>query len=305
MKKQTGLSPACFFFWFISATLKLMLMQNMETRIVCETTKVVRVTYSAPARYCQRRLRVFPRTVRGSQEVLKLQWRCRPKPDYVDQVDDEFGNPILELRHTSIHREFHFELKLTTARSSHTCPQHTDFPPSGIGAFVTSSALCDRNSEIVVIAQAIKDVAGICEYVYDSLKYREGATHSGTTATQALRQGAGVCQDYAHLMIAICRAARLPARYVSGYNPAEGRMHAWVEVQEKNEWQAWDPTHNRQTRPDCVFVACGRDARDVQPLSGTYKGCARATLFTRCSTKVIEPSPLVVEIPPVQVELKR
>jgi len=276
---------------------------TMHSEIICETTKVIHVTYSAPARLCQRRLRVFPAENRGSQRILKLQWRCTPQPDATQLEFDEFGNPVLEIRHKLIPRDFRFELQFTSARRSHSCAVATGLPPVGVGAFVSPSTLCDLTPSIREFAGNAPDAASICARAYAALKYEEGITDNTTTASRVLSGGAGLCQDFAHLMIAACRAAKIPARYISGYNTAEGRMHAWVEALKNGEWQAWDPTHNRPTRPDCVVVASGRDARDVQPVSGTYRGRAQAHLRTWCKTTVIDSSPPVVAASPVEVEL--
>ena len=69
-----------------------------------------------------------------------------------------------------------------------------------------------------------------CAYVHDAISYAHGVTSVATTAAEALAGGRGVCQDAAHVMIALCRAVGLPARYVSGHLLGEGGTHAWVEV---------------------------------------------------------------------------
>jgi transglutaminase-like putative cysteine protease len=86
-----------------------------------------------------------------------------------------------------------------------------------------------------------------------------------------------VCQDYAHLMLALCRLLGIHARYVSGHLVGEGGTHAWVEVlqpvsRHTVEILAWDPTHDRPTDLRYLTVAVGRDYRDVAPVSGTYCG---------------------------------
>ena len=90
------------------------------------------------------------------------------------------------------------------------------------------------------------------EWVKGSLRYQKGTTDVSTPAPDVLRQGSGVCQDFAHVTLAILRAAGIPARYVSGYlhpqKDAElgvamvGESHAWVEAW-TGEWQAFDPTN--------------------------------------------------------------
>ena len=261
---------------------------------ICETIKEVRVLYPAPVTQCARRLRVFPPVQRGAQQVLDLQWHCDPEPDEAREATDDFGNRVLELRHAHITREFHFQMKLRassgTGSTPAAVPQSAGLPPIGIGAFLLPSALCDLNDEICRAATQFKpqiSMHDICAWTHGALIYTTNATHSGTRASQALALGKGVCQDYAHLMIALCRALRIPARYVSGYNPAEGLMHAWVEVLHEAQWHAWDPTHNRPTNSHCVFVACGRDFRDVSPLTGNYQGRRGARLEVWCRTRVV------------------
>ncbi|MDB5069533.1 MAG: transglutaminase protein, partial [Candidatus Eremiobacteraeota bacterium] len=84
------------------------------------------------------------------------------------------------------------------------------------------------------------------------------------------------CQDYAHVMIALCRLCGIPARYVSGHLLGEGGTHAWLEVIEPAPGTGtarvagYDPTHDRRTTLNYVFVAAGRDYADVAPTSGQF-----------------------------------
>jgi transglutaminase-like putative cysteine protease len=100
-----------------------------------------------------------------------------------------------------------------------------------------------------------------------------------------------VCQDFAHVMIGLCRSAQIPARYVSGYLATESASatHAWTEVFIPTiGWRALDPTHIRQPDESYVKIAVGRDYDDVPPLRGTYRG----TLSRRMEVDVrITPAP--------------
>jgi transglutaminase-like putative cysteine protease len=121
-----------------------------------------------------------------------------------------------------------------------------------------------------------------CTYVHEAISYAHGVTSVATTAAEALTGGRGVCQDTAHVMIALCRATGLPARYVSGHLLGEGGTHAWVEVIVADpagaRALAFDPCHGRRAGSDYLTVATGRDYTDVAPTSGTYIGSARGTL---------------------------
>jgi transglutaminase-like putative cysteine protease len=104
-----------------------------------------------------------------------------------------------------------------------------------------------------------------------------------TTAGEALADGRGVCQDFAHVMIGACRARGVPARYVSGYlhdtrANGDGESHAWVDVHVGNTWLSLDPTHDTAQTEHYVRVGVGRDYADVPPSRGVYRGTATETL---------------------------
>ena len=121
--------------------------------------------------------------------------------------------------------------------------------------------------------------------VRSKLDYEKGATSVQTSASEVLALGRGVCQDFAHVMIAACRAAGLPARYVSGYlyddalGDDHGASHAWVDVYDDGDgWISLDPTHGREQDESYIRVAVGRDYADVPPTRGVFKGNAEETL---------------------------
>lgn len=124
-------------------------------------------------------------------------------------------------------------------------------------------------------------VPAAISWVSDRLDFHRGATHVHSTAADALALGSGVCQDFAHLTLALLRAMGVPARYTSGYiHPSaeaeigavrSGQSHAWVEVW-TGDWHPFDPTHRGPVGNRHVVVARGRDYADVSPLRGIYRG---------------------------------
>ena len=126
------------------------------------------------------------------------------------------------------------------------------------------------------------------ETLYQSFGYQPGLTDADSPIDLALEAGSGVCQDFAHIMLAICRSWGLPARYVSGYlftdRDAGDRSdpdatHAWIEVFLPSlRWVGFDPTNNCLTGERHVAVAVGRDYADVTPSRGVYKGDAESHL---------------------------
>jgi transglutaminase-like putative cysteine protease len=124
------------------------------------------------------------------------------------------------------------------------------------------------------------DVQRLCRHVYRTLSYRPKTTGVGTLATDALKLRSGVCQDFAHVALGMCRNSGIPARYVSGYfirtqrRPGEiEASHAWIEAFVPGHgWAGFDPTHDLPTDERYVKIAAGRDYADVPPVSGTYRG---------------------------------
>jgi transglutaminase-like putative cysteine protease len=124
------------------------------------------------------------------------------------------------------------------------------------------------------------DVTRIGEYVHRAFKYKPAATKVETSALEALRLRAGVCQDFAHVMLGMCRTIGLPTRYVSGYflnadrRPDEiEASHAWIEAYIPGHgWSGYDPTHGRAADDRYVKIAVGRDYADIRPVSGVYRG---------------------------------
>jgi transglutaminase-like putative cysteine protease len=118
----------------------------------------------------------------------------------------------------------------------------------------------------------------------NQFRYSTGATTVDSTIDDLLSGGAGVCQDFSHLFLALARHAGWPARYVSGYlgptgelESTAGASHAWVEVcGAEGAWAGLDPTHGGHVGPHHLRLAVGRDYGDVAPHRGVYYGTAKA-----------------------------
>jgi len=118
-------------------------------------------------------------------------------------------------------------------------------------------------------------VQAISRFVHGHLKYVSSSTSVHTHMQDVLAQRQGVCQDFAHVTLGLCRAVKIPALYVSGYlsTEAASATHAWVEVfLPEIGWRGLDPTHNCQVDQSYLKIAVGRDYADVAPVSGHYKG---------------------------------
>jgi transglutaminase-like putative cysteine protease len=118
-------------------------------------------------------------------------------------------------------------------------------------------------------------------WVHSELNYVPGTTGVHSSGLDALREGKGVCQDFAHLTLILLRAMGIPARYVSGYlhpkkkavvgDTIEGQSHAWVQAWTGGWWN-YDPTNDAEISEQYVSVGVGRDYSDVSPLKGIYSG---------------------------------
>ncbi len=144
--------------------------------------------------------------------------------------------------------------------------------PDAALAALGRTHLVGRSGEEAALLALAETVAG-------RVVYRAGATHVGTTAAEALALGAGVCQDQAHVFIAACRAAGLPARYVSGYfhSPRARQLasHAWADVcvdMARRRWLSVDITHRCTMDERHVRLAIGPDYAACAPVRGVREG---------------------------------
>ncbi len=127
----------------------------------------------------------------------------------------------------------------------------------------------------------------IMGWVHNEFTYAPGSTSVETHLEEAFAQRRGVCQDYAHVMLGMCRSIGIPARYVSGYlynGPSDHLIgdqasHAWVEIHLPHAgWVGYDPTNNTVADERFVKIAVGRDYHDVSPIQGGYFGNAQCRL---------------------------
>jgi transglutaminase-like putative cysteine protease len=130
----------------------------------------------------------------------------------------------------------------------------------------------------------------LMKFIHENFKYESRSTTVHTHTRDVLQERRGVCQDFAHVMIGLCRTLKIPALYVSGYlaTEAASATHAWVEVLIPGVgWIPLDPTHNRQTDETYVKIAVGRDYADVPPMTGNYRGTTDRQMQVEVSIKAV------------------
>jgi transglutaminase-like putative cysteine protease len=144
----------------------------------------------------------------------------------------------------------------------------------------TAASMTNRSVAPFAVAQTIT------AFVYNSFEYKKGITNVETNVDEIWKLKAGVCQDFAHMLLVMLRMIGIPARYVSGYIcpknhelRGEGATHAWVEAYIPfHGWIGLDPTNNSIVSDRHVRLAIGRSFSDCTPVKGTYKGSSEHTL---------------------------
>jgi transglutaminase-like putative cysteine protease len=253
-----------------------------------------RYEYPAPIRDLNHRLVVIPPERFGDQ--VRLRHRLSVELDDVrfENRQDRFGNMVVDVFAPRVHETIEFVAEVSVER-------HASKPNRLPDGWLTESYLLEpsvltaADERIRRAAEELADSAEwglqladtINDWVYQSMTYQHGVTGIRTTAAEALALGSGVCQDYAHVMLAVCRACGIPSRYVSGHLLGQGGSHAWVEVVLPAKdgtgdaiASTFDPTHASRGGLGYVTIAVGGDYLDVAPTSGTYLSTARGRLFT-------------------------
>lgn len=169
--------------------------------------------------------------------------------------------------------------------------EHFDFlnphgfacPSDALRAFVA-----EKNLNELRVRDPLSALRDLSQAVYEAFAYEAGVTRADSPIEDVLKARKGVCQDFAHVMIAICRDWGIPARYVSGYLFTDRKAgdrsdpdatHAWVEVFLPSlRWIGLDPTNNIMAAERHIACAVGRDYSDVPPSRGVYKGEAESGL---------------------------
>ena len=257
-------------------------------------TQSFRYEYPSPIRDLNHRLVVIPPERFGDQRRLRHRVSAGIEGVVFENRQDRYGNEIVDAFASSVSSQIEFLAEISVERNA----AEPNRLPNGWQMddyLLAPTRLTAADSRIDLAADELAESAAwgldladsINDWVYQSMTYKGGVTGVRTTASEALALGFGVCQDYAHIMLAVCRSAELPARYVSGHLVGQGGTHAWVEVVlpvgdgtgDAIAW-AFDPTHASRGGLEYVTIAVGADYSDVAPTSGTYTSRASGTLVT-------------------------
>ena len=227
------------------------------------------------------KLRVEPMTC-ACQEVGASSVRLTPATT-LTRATDGFGNNVIYGLIDGPHDGFE-----VVSEGVVTCGAYAidDAHPAEYYRYPT--ALCAWDDAIRQLA-AGRTPEQIMEAVHGRMRYERFHTDNTTTAAEALRLGVGVCQDYAHVMLAACRSAGYLARYVNGMMAGEGETHAWVEVHSDGRWTAYDPTFCRIVSGDEGYIklAHGRDTNDCAVNRGRFCNWTTEQMTAKCEVMAI------------------
>jgi transglutaminase-like putative cysteine protease len=231
----------------------------------------------------------------------------------INSYADRFGNDV---QHFAILPP-HDALSITTRSNVVTMLEHDPMPPfDATRAMLDADPKVERFYDFLHESSFVRFVdegatfraefgepgeslgvwcTNVMHHIHASFSYDTDATTVRTTVTEAIARRAGVCQDFAHIMISVLRAAGIPARYVSGYIfRGESRVlgaeasHAWCEAYlPPYGWVGFDPTNDRAINDHFVKVALGRDYRDVSPVRGVYRGGRQSEMSVNVAMDVL------------------
>lgn len=235
---------------------------------------------------------------RGSLRQRVLRAVCEVSPyTWLSEDCDGFGNPCVYGAAGDHHRLFHVRVSGQVQTGLADFEEYAS-ENDGLFRFPSPMTMPGPNITHYFGRLRLPDEAGTSlararfymEQLHRDFAYRSGVTDTATTAEQALAQGCGVCQDFAHLLTALCRLDGIPARYAAGMLTGEGQTHAWTEVLSGGRWYGLDPTHGRAVDCNYIKLSHGRDCRDCLVNRGLYCNPARETQRIRASVAVLPPA---------------
>lgn len=205
------------------------------------------------------------------QRIEALTWQLAPA-DFLSKSRDQWGN--LGCYGSFRERQTKFEAVLSGRAFTglaRTVPVEDE---KLLPVFCHQTELTAENEAIRGLGKGLHSLAELMAAVHSALIYAPGTTGVSTTAAQALAQGTGVCQDYAHVLLALLRSRGIPCRYVTGMLLGEGASHAWVEALQDGAWLPLDPTNNQLVTDQHIKLSHGRDAADCPLNRGVFRGTA-------------------------------
>jgi transglutaminase-like putative cysteine protease len=286
---------------------------------------ITRYTYDGMVRDSANQIILFP-MVDVNQDVLKHELTITGNP-LVDTHVDYYGNEVGSFTYLEPHNRMVINSEVLVVTQPKDLPAETT---PAVEQWQKLSALqnivpyidflkhdyFDALPELMAVIESEKQgddtpyqtALRFCEYVYRNFEYLPGVTTVETTIDEVLQLKAGVCQDFAHILVLMLRLLNIPARYISGYicpnhngMRGEGATHAWAEVYLPDYgWLGIDPTNNCIANETHVRLAVGRNFSDCSPVKGVYKGSWGHKLEVKVSVEYkdqVTVTPSAVQLP--------
>jgi len=262
-----------------------------------EIQHITRYIYEGPVRDSANQIILFP-IKDDYQDVLKQELTITGNP-VVDTYTDYYGNEVGTFTYSEPHWYLNISSKVLVTTKHRELPVNDIFPAHQWEDLRRLQFMVpyidflkqeyfeglDELREVVTREHGRDDTPyqvalRFCQYVYQNFTYIKGVTTVDTKLDEIWRLKAGVCQDFAHLLMEMLRMVQIPARYVSGYictsrngMRGEGATHAWAEAYIPDYgWLGIDPTNNCIANESHVRLAVGRNFVDCSPVKGVYKG---------------------------------
>jgi transglutaminase-like putative cysteine protease len=264
---------------------------------------LTRFEFDRPSGHSIHDVRLTPLPASG-QRVLS--WRIEG-PGKRSQWSDGHGNPVTTFSvvqaHDSVEIEVHGLYEYSGADQWLRYAETPSLPPP---FWLRNTGMARHDESFDPLIEGLSDRAAdstqrvmvlheLMKRVGERVTYRTGVSTVDTTAAEALKRGAGVAQDAAHVFIAACRRLGVPARYVSGYLRNDDALHvgrtshSWAEAWVPGlDWVGFDPANGISPRGDSLRVAVGLDYRDAAPVSGRRIGFGDAKMTVEASIRVVE-----------------
>ena len=244
---------------------------------------IMELDFSEPVQNHQFTLRMIPQSD-DRQQILELRTDIEPQCE-LEEGEDAFGNRYVYGYIENMHQRFRVEVHGVAAVNSDR-QLISDKPMIALAPYRFPSQYTRAGNKLKEYYEMYGPGEGegeldfacrLLHQIYQDMEYVQGVTDIHTTAEQAFAGRQGVCQDYAHIMIALCRMADIPSRYVVGMMQGEGYSHAWVEVCIDGRWYGMDPTNDKRVDDTYVKLSHGRDYQDCIVNRGVFRGYGTQT----------------------------
>lgn len=214
------------------------------------------------------------------QTILQQNIHILPK-EFLSENRDSFGNIYFFGRTEAAHELF--EVVTEGVAQTGLAEGTKAVEEYRLGMFLGQTAYTKPDEELKLFFERMGLPDGdklqrslfIMESIRKEFTYASGITDISTTAAQAWELKKGVCQDYSHIMLSLCRMAGIPCRYVVGMLIGEGLSHAWVEIEDNGMWYGLDPTNGTRVREEHIKISHGRDYEDCLINQGVFTGNAK------------------------------